>query len=425
MTETTDSMGPTMNSRREEGTITQDAQYLQMVDGVAELLRFNSESMSIEELSSTLAETFEVADIDMQSTVKRILADLYQAVHVEGERYGWLMNLIDGALIRHPLTSDEANSGFLLLDELEHAAFFPEFFQTHKPDERVLHIQLFGGSLIPAEAYIENKTWALRLGDQFVEWVDQQGGQGRDDIIIMVDNAQSGEYTVRLQPREFRDDNIIQSRNVQLSLLAENVVRRSCLPNVAMHTWDLAASLLANSLLNDTVPPDDMHCVLHQYSTLRFNGKVGYLYNPNDENSMKTDEGERSFPPFGFNESSNQSDKNSNQSRTIVDVEVTIDGAAESEWLDENTDSDYNHYVMKLHQIGLADVPLNENDFVLLKAELKALMCIERDSGRLLDEQRTRRHELISYLLIRPETLLDDSDISDQQDYDDPACWDN
>lgn len=431
MTNVTNSSTQNMDSIKGQGSITLDAQYLQMVDVLAETMQQTPETISLDALCSKLVETFDVTAESAIITVKQVMTELYQAVEVKEAEYGWLTNLLNGSNIRHPLTSDEAESGYLLLDELEHAVFFPEFFQTHQPDDRVLHIQLFGGPRIPAEAYIESKTWALRMGDQFIEWVDMQGGQGRDDIIIMVDNAAAGEYTIRLQPREFRDDNVIQGRNVQLSLLAENIVRRSCLPNVAMHTWDIAAALLVNNLFDDMVPPDDMHCVLHQYSMLRFNGKVGYLFNPDDVKGADEDLAERAYPPFGFSEStdSERSDskgKNSNgKSQTIVDVEMVIDVSDEHAELDNHNDADYDYYVEKLYQIGLVDAPLNQNDFLLLKAELKALMHIERQCGRLLDEQRHRRHELISFLLIRPETLLDDSDIPDQQDFDDPACWDN
>ena len=406
----------------EEATISQNVRFLSYVDKVAEVLQQASELLSKDELATILATTFEIAEEKAYSTIDQVISELYQAVEVQDAQYGWLTKLIDGNIVRHPLTSEEASSGFLLLDELEHTTFFPEFFQTHQPDDRVLHIQLFGGPTIPAESYIENKTWALRLGDQFSDWIEEQGGQGKDDIIIMVDNAAAGEYTLRLQPHEFRDDQLIQSRNVQLSLAAETVVRRSCLPHVAMHTWDLAASLVAGNLFTDTVPPDDLHCVLHQYSVLRFNGKVGYLYNPDDEKGGKQDDTVlRSYPPFGFSESS---DSDRSQAKPLADTGM-MGSLTGDKGSGMNNDADYDYYVEKLLQIGLVDVPLTQKDFLILKAELKALMCIERDYGRLLDEQRSRRHELISYLLIRPETLLDDSDIPDQQDYDDPGCWDN
>lgn len=414
-----------MEKRRDDATISQDVHYLHMVDAVASMLRESLTPVENRELVAMLLRDFNVDEGEVEELLRQTLANLYQAVEVTPEQYGWLTTLLDGKNVRHPLTEQEATSGFLLLDELEHAVLFPEFFQTHQPDDRILEIQLFGGPLIPAEAYIENKTWALRLGDRFSEWVDMLGGQGRDDLVIMVDDAAAGKYTLRLLPREIRDDNQIQSRNVQLSLLAEETVQRVYEPNIAMHTWDIAAALLATDLLMDMTPPDDMHCVLHQYSMLRFNGKVGYVYDPNDNGSVATGSKPKSFPPFGFSEPSEKTSVATGSASTKIDPEKTQELLVNAALFDAKADADYEYYVETLQQIGLADVPLTQQDFLLLKAELKALMHIERDCGHLLNEQRTRRHELISYLLIRPETLLDDGDIPDSDDYDDPSCWES
>lgn len=414
-----------MEKRKEDATISQDVHYLHQVDAVAAMLQQAETPVSRENLAAKLAEQFDTTEENAESALQQVLVDLYQAVEVTADHFGWLTNLLDGKNIRHPLTDQEAASGFLLLDELEHAVLFPEFFQVHQPDDRILEIQLFGGPRIPAEAYIESKTWALRLGDQFAEWVDYQGGQGRDDLIIMVDDAAAGKYTIRLLPREIRDDDHIQSRNVQLSLCAEDMVRRGCAPQIAMHTWDIAATLLATDLFNEMTPPDDMHCVLHQYSVLRFNGKVGYVYDPNDKGSGSEQAKEKTFPPFGFSESTEATTLNSTSQVNQIDPEKTQEFTVDASLLEVQIDADYEYYVKKLQKIGLADAPLNERDFTLLKAELKALVHIERDCGHLLDEQRNRQDELISYLLIRPETLWGDSDIPDSQDYDDPPSWDS
>ena len=93
--------------------------------------------------------------------------------------YGWLSHLLSGAVFRHPLTSEETRRGYLLLDELEHTVFFPQFFQHYRPDDRVLTIELFGGPTIRAEAAIERKTWSLRLGQEFADWIDELGAKPR------------------------------------------------------------------------------------------------------------------------------------------------------------------------------------------------------------------------------------------------------
>lgn len=59
--------------------------------------------------------------------VYRAVRELYQAVPVAPSRVGWLSHLLQGNTFRHPLTAEEVRRGYLLLDELEHAVFFPQF----------------------------------------------------------------------------------------------------------------------------------------------------------------------------------------------------------------------------------------------------------------------------------------------------------
>jgi len=157
-------------------------------------------------------------------------------------------------------------------------SFFPQFFQTNKPDERKLQIELMGGGTLEAEACIERRTWSLRLGQEFVEWIEEAGGQGRDDILIKVNDAVAGHYMLRLQPREIRDNSAIQNRNIQLALMAEEIVAKDRRSRSAMPTAELAARLIGRSFFKEAMPADDLHYVLHQYSLLRFRQGQGYSF---------------------------------------------------------------------------------------------------------------------------------------------------
>ena len=168
---------------------------------IAQILADAPSSLSIDELTDALKE-HRPLNKGTRSAIYRALNKLYQAVPVGAGQYGWFSSLLQNNLFRHPLVTEEARRGYLLMDELEHAVFFPQFFQAHRSDNRVLTVDLLGGPVVRGEAYIEHKTWSLRLGYDFVQWVDSQGGRGRDDILIRVDDAEAGRYTLRLQPRE-------------------------------------------------------------------------------------------------------------------------------------------------------------------------------------------------------------------------------
>ena len=216
------------------------------------------------------------ANKSTRSAVYRALKQLYQAVPLGAGRYGWLSHLLQGNTFRHNLGPDEVRRGFLLLDELEHAVFYPQFFQNHRPEPRSLTIEFLGGVRITADAAIERKMWSLKLGKPLAEWIDEQGGQARDDLFITVVDAVAGVYSLRLQPREMRDEAALQERNMQVALIAEELVESSRRADKLLPTWELAAMLIGRGVYANSLPPDDLHLVLHQYSTLALENGLGY-----------------------------------------------------------------------------------------------------------------------------------------------------
>ena len=210
---------------------------------VAKALSAAPQSLSVDDLLEEVAGP-RPNKSGARSVVYRALQQLYQAVPVAPGRYGWLSNLLRGNYFRHTLTPDEVRKGHLLLDELEHATFFPQFFQYHRADARKVKVELFGGEMLQADAAIEKKTWCLRIGKPLIDWIDEQGGQAHDDLIIGVLDAVSGVYTLRLQPHEVRDEEMIQTRNIELAALAEELVTTRRRAQELIPTWELAAMLV-------------------------------------------------------------------------------------------------------------------------------------------------------------------------------------
>ena len=169
-----------------------DREYPSYFTCVAEILSNSPTPLSIETLVSRIAKQRPVGS-SARSAVYQAISKLYQAIPVGSGRFGWLSCLLRGQQFRHPLTRSEIRKGTLLLDELEHAVFFPQFFQTHRPDTRLISVELMGGPTLQVHAEIERGTSALRLGQPFVKWVDQAGGTTEDDVLIQVKDGVGGE----------------------------------------------------------------------------------------------------------------------------------------------------------------------------------------------------------------------------------------
>lgn len=348
-----------------------------------------------------------------------------------------------------------------MLDELEHAVFFPQFFQTYQPDGRTLQIELFGGPTIEVEAYIERKTWSLRLGVQFSEWIDELGGQGRDDLMIQVVDALAGRYQFRLHPRELRDPNAIQGRNIQLALLAEELVAEDRRARNAMPTAELAARIIGRGFFEDGLPPDDFHFVLHQYSLLRFHNGQGYSFDPENVDFAKkvnanTDErlndpqaradlmgrdndwgydseyGNGLLEPFDlFDETSFDDEDEWLHAMDDMLIESSgFDDLGDHAFEDgpndlfDDTCLSYEAYVEAYQESDTTDAMLSHSDFHLLEAELETLVTLEQEFGYLLADQMARKDQLIERLFIDPESLTD-NDLPDYPDFDEPPYWEN
>lgn len=392
---------------------------------VAQALSTSPHPLSVDALISSIERERPITK-GVRQAVHRAIKQLFQAVPVAPNRYGWLSRLLNNNVFRHPLTSEEARRGFILLDELEHAVFFPQFFQSYQPEERRLKIDLLGDAVVEAEAYVERNTWSLRLGKVFVEWINELGGQGRDDLLIFVHNAVEGDYTFRLQPRESRDETAVQNRNMRLAVLAEEIVGDNRRASEIMPTAELAARLIGKGFFRDPAPSDDLHYVLHHYSELLFRNGLGYMQGAAHSEAEEMLWGNTPLwaGEAGSNDSFTEYQEFLPQPRESMD-DLFEDGASAG-FMDDSCPS-YEAYLQSFSDLDQADEPLSHSDFHLLEAELEGLISLEEEFGYLLPEQTARKDQLAERLFIDPETLLDnnDADGSDFNDFDDPPFWQN
>ncbi len=412
-----------------------DRRYPSYFTCVAEILSKSKTPLSVDTLVSRI-ETQRPVGSGVRSAVYQAISKLYQAIPVAPGRFGWLSRLLRDRYFRHPLSRYEIKKGALLLDELEHAVFFPQFFQTHQPEARLISVELLGGPTLQAYADIEQGTWVLRLGQTFVKWVDQTGGAPQDDLLIQVKDAISGEYGIRLQPKESRQEDLIRERNVVLSQAAERIVEGDRKARAAMPVWELAAALIGQNVYSLDVPPDDMHFVLHEYSDLQLLDDAGYTINrqnetaddvashshqlPSDSEQLPGHEHEFLVENWDADQLEQFLYENTNSSAPQSELERSEHSLGHS---DEAAGCKvYQVYLSECQEVTPDMPPLGHMEFHLLEAELEMLVSLEQEFGYLMPEQERRKIELADLLFIDLDFLLDDWD---QDDLDDLPFWNN
>lgn len=444
--------------------------YPSYVDCVAEALSNANTPLTIEQLLEQVGKRRPLGT-GARSAAYRAINKLFQAVQVEHGVFGWLSRILAGNVVRHQLSAEEVRRGYILLDELEHIVFYPEFFQHFRPDNRRITLDLLGGPALPGEAAIERKTWSLHLGPAFSRWIERLGGQSGDDILITVADAFAGHYSLRLQPHEIRDEPAIRRRNLAMAGMAEDLVNEDRRTRPAIPAWELAAKLIGHGVYAATPPVDDMHYVLHEFSALRLIEGMGYQldhqrptsthkrpydatpYSESGYTESTSDFGEEGEmgtmnQAYGNGPDSNGPDSNEpdhddesrepnddaarDGSRNFSDFGDTYHDPFAHEYGRNNLLSDeecetYSQYLELFNESHIADAtPLEHEDFHLLEAELEMLVRLEQEFGRLLSSQEQRKLTLADQLFIDPDALADlDWDTSDGEDYDDPPFWQN
>ncbi|HRJ44779.1 MAG: hypothetical protein KJZ86_05630 [Caldilineaceae bacterium] len=417
--------------------MTNTLQYPSYLDCVAGILGCSAEPLLVDELVNRVKAQRPTGK-GVRSAVYQAIGKLYQAVPVAQATFGWLPTLLQGQTFRHPLNNSEMQRGNLLMDELEHALFFPEFFQDHQPDARLVRLHLMGGPVLEVHAAVDQETWALRMGKDFLDWVDEAGGAAYDDLLIHVLDAAAGEYSMRLQPREGRQEAEIHERNLHMARTAEAIVSGDRKSRSAMPVWELAAALIGRGVFADTVAPDDMHFVLHEHSTLRLLDDLGYAQASREylrrekrqhEKSVGRYDGET--PPWL---ETGQGSGRQPAGREVPDLfddegdgdgfwDVVEDNVTDFSDMEAAHCEGYQYYLSEFKLFMPAEDPLGHMDYHLLEAELETLVGLEHEFGYLMPEQAERKQALAARLFIDPDMFYGGD--WDQSDYDAPPYWDN
>ena len=396
---------------------------------VADVLSKSSQPVSVEGLMAAVADQRPLGK-GAHTAIKKAIKQLFQVVPAGAGRYGWLSRLLDGAVIRHTLAHDEIRRGFVLLDELEHIALFPQFFQTNQPTHRTLSIELFGGPVIHTEMSNERKTWSLNLGEEFTAWLDDSGAQSKDDILFGVVDAERGHYQLRLNLHEMRDETDIRNRNIRLALVAEEIVAEDRSDLAAMPAWVLASRLIGRGVFNESPSPDSFHHVLHEYSLLHLRNGVNYVLIPADK---PHDRDQRRFALTVTRDQGRDGGEDGLERDIFVASEwgepamkrTDYDADPEQFAPDDECET-YQAYLEAFYTEQPGGAPVSHEDFHLLEAELEGLVNLEQDFGRLLTEQLARLEYLAALLYIDPdEFLAGEWDWTDGPDNNGPQFWTN
>ncbi|MBI4670271.1 MAG: hypothetical protein HY741_01210 [Chloroflexi bacterium] len=199
------------------------------------------------------------------------LTKSYMVQRTADGRYAWFPVLLQGAILRQPLSQEGLQKRHLLFEWEMVTALWPDQIDRGMPkDPAQVTAELPDGTtltLIP-EALGERHwrmIWGTRGAPALWTWLASQKARAEDALIVELVDAEARHCRLTFEPHARRDKARLAARNRAVADAASAVLksrRRGAL------LTDVAARLLAQGHYHDPCPPDALETILRD--TTRF-----------------------------------------------------------------------------------------------------------------------------------------------------------
>ncbi len=230
-------------------------------DLVVQVVREASEPLPFAEILERVNALSPVTTRNPKNTIRNAISQSRLVVSTGDGRYGWKYRLINGAVIRLPLSEADLAQHRVIYSEELRDALWPAFFEIQKRADRA-PVQL----KLPDEKSVKwpldffgNGVWGTLGTPAFWDWLEAAGAQPGDELIFQVVDGEARQYALGFQPRSERDELAIATRNQQI-LQAVNRYNQHARTFLAI--WDISSYLLCTGQYHHPIPPDPLEILL-------------------------------------------------------------------------------------------------------------------------------------------------------------------
>ncbi len=195
---------------------------------VHRILREAGRALTLQEIVAGAQVVEPIYAANPGALVRHIVEQSSLIVPLEGDRYGYLPQLLADNCFRQPLTEAIRALGFVELGPELMEAFWPGWTGARREEMRAPTLLLPDSSLATLQRHF--RLVARRgfgASREFWQWLDEAGAEPGDDLLTQVIDAEAGAYAAELQCRRRRDEQAIAQRNRQVGDQAEVIVRRA------------------------------------------------------------------------------------------------------------------------------------------------------------------------------------------------------
>jgi hypothetical protein len=210
-------------------------------DLVHEVLRSAERPLTLHQISEQVNARRLVTTAKPLETIRGALSQGPQLVSLGDGRYGYLPHLIEGSLLRLPLTQKKpANHPLIFSDEVRQA-LFPSWNDIQKRrSERPASLRLANGPVVelPLE-FLGTATWGTAMPDGLRRYLADERAAAGDALLVRVVGGEDGTCEAWFESRDRRDAHAVKGRNRELADATETLLRAS--RSTDMHIWSLSS----------------------------------------------------------------------------------------------------------------------------------------------------------------------------------------
>ncbi|GEM_PF-699296 len=222
----------------------------QVVEAAPEPLPFDEIMRRVQQLRS-------IETKNPANTLRSAISQSRLIVNTGDGRYGWLLRLINGSIMRLTLTPTDLDGKAIELGEDMRALLWPTFFEIQsRCDRSPIALQLPDRTTVSMELVRLQGPYRGMAGPaEFWQWFKTLQAAPNDQLLLRAVDGDHKLYAVEFQPRAARDEAAIAARNQVVVQASLERLRRSA---SSVEDWDLVPHLLATGKYHHPIPPDPL-----------------------------------------------------------------------------------------------------------------------------------------------------------------------
>ncbi|NPV08620.1 MAG: hypothetical protein HPY83_11765 [Anaerolineae bacterium] len=242
-------------------------------DLVYEVLQSSPGPLALSEILQAVNERRPIATANPKSTIRGALHQGRSLVSLGKGLYGYLPTLLEGSLLRLPLTEKKpANHPLIFTPELSVALWPTSDEPAKRRNDGPVRVRLPSGEEVTlGRHFLGLGTWGSSIPEPLRHYLVQNRAAAGDSLLIRVVDAKTQLYEARFEAQRHRDAAAVAARNREIGEAAAEFVCRK--RSSVVLVWEIASYLLAKGYYKAGVAPDPLETLL---SSDRRLGTSGY-----------------------------------------------------------------------------------------------------------------------------------------------------